>query len=142
VRTAKLISILLLVALLISVPVAADAHGFGRGLLLGLGAGLITGIAVAPRPVYVAPPVYVPPPVVYRTYPYPVPAPVPPDPASYGYSNYPSVSNFAPPPVAGSGCREWKLIDRHWEKRWNGYQGRWQNVLVEKWGWVGVPCNP
>jgi hypothetical protein len=103
-KTLKIISIVLLIVLLISVPVVADAHwGFGGGLLLGLGTGLITGFAFAPRPVYVAPPVYYapPPPVAY---PYRVPAPVPPDPAASGYSNNASVSSANPPPVGQSGC--------------------------------------
>ena len=141
-KTLRIISIVLLIVLLISVPVVADAHwGFGGGLLLGLGTGLITGFAFAPRPVYVAPPVYYapPPPVAY---PYRVPAPVPPDPAASGYSNNASVSSANPPPVGQSGCREWRMINRHWEKRWAPNYGGWQTVLEERWGWVGVPCNP
>ena len=123
-KTARLLSVLLLIALLVSIPVSADAHGFGGGLLVGLGAGLLTGLAVAPRPVY-APPVYIPPPVDYRAYPYAA-APAP----AYGYSAGP----------VGPGCRAWSVIDRHWERRWDGY--RWQSVVVERWGWVGVPCTP
>jgi hypothetical protein len=71
----KLIFAGLLVALLAFMPVVADAHwGFGGGAILGFGLGLFTGLAVAPRPVYVAPPVYyAPPPPV--SYPYYGPAP-------------------------------------------------------------------
>jgi hypothetical protein len=143
-RTGKLVFTGLLIALLVSVPVAADAHwAFGGGLILGLGTGLITGFAFAPRPVYVAPPVYYapPPPAVYRSYPYSVPAPVPPDPTAYGSSNSPNISSANAPPAGQSSCREWKLINRHWEKRWDGYYGRWQTVFVERWGWVGAPCS-
>jgi len=76
-KIARFIFAGLLIALLVSMPVVADAHwGFGGGLVLGLGAGLITGFAFAPRPVYVAPPVYyAPPPAVY--YPSYVPGPPP-----------------------------------------------------------------
>ena len=140
-KTVKLLSIGLVIVLLVSVPAVADAHwGFGGGLILGFGTGLITGFAFAPRPVYGAPPVYYapPPPVAY---PYYVPAPVIPDPAASVYSNNANVSSANPPPVGQSGCREWRLINRHWEKRWAPYYGGWQNVLVERWGWAGVPCN-
>jgi hypothetical protein len=95
-KAAKFIVISLLVAFLAFMPLVADAHwGFGGGAILGFGLGLFTGLAFAPRPVYVAPPVYyaLPPPVVY---PYYVPAPVPRAPATYGYSNNPNVSSAAP----------------------------------------------
>jgi hypothetical protein len=140
-KTMKILSVALLCILLIAVPVAADAHGgFAGAAFLGLGLGLFTGFAFAPRPVYAVPPVYYapPPPAVYRYYPSFVPGPVPP--ATYGgYSenaNTPSIS----PPSEGR-CREWRLIDRHSENRWDSYQGRWQKVLVERFGWVGVPCR-
>ena len=143
-KTGKLAFIGLLIALLVSLPVVADAHwGFGGGFVLGLGTGLITGFAFAPRPVYVAPPVYyVPPPsAVYHYYPSYVAPPAPAGPTAYGYSNNPTVSSVNPPPGGQSRCREWKLINRHWEHRWDSYNGRWQNVLVERWGWVGASCN-
>lgn len=141
-KTAKWTAIILLIVFLISMPVAANAHGgFGGGVLLGLGAGLITGFAFAPRPVYVAPPVYYapPPPVVYPSPSYTL-TPVPPDPTSYEFNNA-GISSSAAPSPGQPGCREWRLVNRHWERRWDGYYGRWQNVLVERWGWVGVPCS-
>lgn len=141
-KTTKIVCVGLLIVLLVSVPAVANAHwGFGGGLVLGLGAGLLTGFAFAPRPVYVAPPVYYapPPPVAY---PYSLPAPAAPGPADYGYSNRGALSYPSPPQVGPSGCREWRIVNRHWEKRWSPYYERWQNVLVERWGWVGVSCNP
>ena len=140
-KMVRIVFIGLSIALLVSVPVVADAHwNFGGGLILGLGTGIMTGFALAPRPVYVAPPVYYapPPPVMYRYY--PVAAPVPLGPATYGYSQGPTASSANPPPGQSS-WREWKLIHRHLEKRWDPYYGRWQKVLVERWGWVVVPCN-
>jgi hypothetical protein len=139
----KILSIGLLCILLIAVPVVADAHGgFAGAAFLGFGLGLFTGFAFAPRPVYAVPPVYYapPPPAVYRYNPSYVPAPVPPATSYGGYSenvNSPSVS----PPSSAGRCREWRLIDRHLEDRWDSYQGRWQKVLVERFGWVGVPCR-
>jgi hypothetical protein len=140
-KAPRLVFIGLLVASLVFVPVIADAHWrFGGGAILGFGLGLFTGFAFAPRPVYVAPPVYYapPPPVAY---PYRVPAPVPSGPAAYDYSNNPNVSSVVPSPLGQSRCREWKLINRHPESRWDSYNGKWQTVLVERWGWVGAPCN-
>jgi len=140
-KTVRLVSIGLLIVLLVSVPAVADAHwGFGGGLILGFGTGLVTGFAFAPRPVYVAPPVYYapPPPVAY---PYYGPAPIVSGPAASGYSNNAGVPSGNPPPVGQLGCREWRLINRHWEKRWDASYGRWQSVLVERWGWAGVPCS-
>ena len=140
-RATKLVFTGLLVAFLVFSPVIADAHwGFGGGAILGFGLGLFTGFAFAPGPVYVAPPLYhAPPPPV--AYPYYSPAPVSPGPATYGYSNNPSLSSISPPPVVQSRCREWKLINRHSENRWDSYNRRWQTVLVERWGWVGAPCH-
>jgi hypothetical protein len=142
-KTVKVVFLIVLTALLIAVPAAADAHGFGGGAILGFGLGLFTGFAFAPRAVYVGPPVYyAPPPLVgYPYYPYAVPAPVPPDPEASRYSNSGNLpsAHFAPP--GQSRCREWRLIDRRWENKWDPYYGRWRAVLVEKWGWAGVPCN-
>jgi len=142
-KTAKLISVSLLVILLVSVPAAANAHwGFGGGAILGLGLGLLTGLALAPIAVHAGPVYYVPPPpAVYRPYSYSVPAPLPPGPPPYGYSNNPNVSSAYPPPTGPLRCRAWRLINRHQENRWDPYYGRWRTVLVERWGWVGVPCN-
>ncbi len=134
--------------LLITVPAVAEAHGgFGWGIGLGLGLGLLTGWAFAPGPVYVgpyvAPPLYYsPPPVVYPYSPtYYYSAPAPPASGSYTNTGSPQVSSSTPPPAGQSKCREWRMINRHWENRWDSYSGSWRPVLVEKWGWLGVPCK-
>jgi len=121
-KTTKLIVIGLVILFLISLPVAANAHGVGGGMILGFGAGLVTGYLFAPRPLYIAPPAYAaPPPVIeYR---------------------YPDAAAANPGPNVQSICREWRIINRQWENRWNPYQGRWRTVLVEKWGWVQAPCG-
>lgn len=121
-NTTKLIIIGLVIPFLISMPVAADAHGVGGGVILGFGAGLVTGYLFAPRPVYATPPVYAAPPPVIE----------------YSYTKT-LASN--PAPNLESICREWRIIDRHWEDRWNPYHGRWRTVLVEKWGWVQRSCS-
>jgi len=133
----------LLGVLLVAVPVAAEAHGgFGVGAVFGLGLGFLTGLAFAPAPVYVAPPVYYPPPVIYRDYPpYYGSAPASPAPGAYGNPGNSTISSSNTPPVMQSRCREWRMINRHWENRWDPYYGRWRAVLVEKWGWAGIPCN-
>ncbi len=123
----------------------AEAHwrhyGGGGGVILGFGAGLATGIILAPRPVYVPPPVYVVPPpvVVYPSPNYYPPAPPPQEPPASGYEQQSTV--VPPPPAANGNCREWRMIDRHLEDRWDSYYGRWQTVPVERWGWVEVPCK-
>ena len=139
---AKVIAACLLILSLVSLPVVAEARG-GAGALLGFGAGLITGYLFAPRPVYVAPPVYAAPPVYVTPPPVSppdyVPAPAPPTPPASGYSD--SANTAGPPPGTQTQCREWRLIDRHLEDRWDSYYGKWQQVPVERWGWVEVPCN-
>ncbi len=133
----------LLCALLVAVPVAAEAHGgFGAGAFWGLGFGLLTGLALAPAPVYVAPPVYYPPPAIYRYDPsYYGSAPVSPPSGAYGYSSNSTVSGSNVSSPGQSKCREWRMINRHWENKWDSYYGRWRAVLVEKWGWAPVPCR-
>ena len=126
----KLLLVGLLAVSLVSVPVMAEAHWHhgGGGLFLGFGAGLLSGYLLAPRPVYVAPP------PVY------VPAPPPPyQPPESGYSY--GTTQAVPPPSARGTCREWRMIARHLEDRWDSYAGRWQSVPVEKWGWVDKPCT-
>jgi hypothetical protein len=132
----KLLLVGLLAVSLVSVPVVADAHWHhrGGGLFLGFGAGLLSGYLLAPRPVYVAPPVFVAPPPVYA--PTPPPAYQPPE-SGYSYG----LTQAVPPPTAQGKCREWRMIDRHLENRWDSYAGRWQSIPVEKWGWVDVLCN-
>jgi len=144
-KTAKVVVIGLLIALLVFLPAVAETHwGYGGGAFLGFGLGLFTGLLLAPKPVYVAPPAYYayapPPPVAYNSYPYYVPSPASPGPTASGYSNNAAVlpANLAPPGQAR--CREWRLIGRNWQNRWDPYSGRWQTVLVKRWGWVGVPC--
>ncbi len=132
------------------VPAAAHWHGNGYGyggaeVFFGFGAGLLTGYLLAPRPVYVAPPVYIAPPVY--AYPPPVvyiPPPPPTAPPVSGYTQPPppNVASAPPPPGAQNKCREWKMIERRFEDRWDSYNGSWQSVPIEKWGWVNVPCNP
>lgn len=127
-----------------SVP-PAEAHwrhyGGGGRVFLGFGVGLATGLILAPRPVYVSPPVYVaPPPVVdYPSANYYPPAPPPQEPPASGYEQQSAV--IPPPPEANGNCREWRMIDRHLEDRWDSYYGRWRAVPVERWGWAEVPCK-
>jgi hypothetical protein len=131
----KLLIVCLLAVSLISVPVVAEAHWHhSGGAILGFGSGLLTGYLFAPRPVYVAPPVYAAPPPVY------VPAPPPSyQPPESGYSY--GLTQAVPPPTVQGKCREWRMIDRHLENRWDSYAGKWQSIPVEKWGWVDVLCN-
>ena len=142
-KTMKRFFFVFLTTLLVAVPAIADAHGFGGGALLGFGLGLFTGFAFAPRPVYVGPPVYYapPPPVTYYASPNYLPAPAAPGPAAYGYSNRASAPPANVSPMGQSRCREWRMLDRHWENRWDAYYGRWRAILVERWGWAGAPCN-
>ncbi len=136
-KAIKFLAIGSLILLVVAVPAAADAHGGGLAVL-GFGLGLFTGLAVAPGVVYGGPVYYAPPPpVIYPSYPVSayVTVPAPSTPPSYGYSR------AIPPPSGKSTCREWSLINRRWEKRWDPNFGRWRNVLVEKWGWVAVPCQ-
>jgi len=119
------ISIGLLLIFLLTLPPAAEAsrRGRGGGVILGFGAGLLTGFLFTPRAVVVPPPVY------YA----PVPAPTPPP--VYGYSER------APQPGAQAKCREWSLLERRYQDSWDPYYGRWRSVPVEKWGWADVPCR-
>ena len=136
----KLAVLGLLIISLVSVPVVANAHWHGGGgAFWGFGAGLITGIIFAPRPVYVTPPVYVAPPPNY--YPYNSPTPLPPGPPVSGYSRDANAAPPPPSPGVDSKCREWRLIDRHMVERWDSYYGKWRQVPVEKWSWVEAPCN-
>jgi hypothetical protein len=146
IKIAKFVTAGLLVIFLFSLPAFATARG---GVFLGSGAGLLTGYLVAPRPVYVAPPVYIAQPQVVQGNSESVPAPPaaptqppaavppPPAPSTPGYSGSANV----PAPGNQAKCREWKMVDRHLEDRWDSYNGKWRQVPVEKWGWVEVPCN-
>lgn len=128
---------------------AADAHWRGGGrVFLGFGAGLLTGYLFAPRvyypaPVYVPPPVYVtptyvtPPPVVEYSSPAYGQPPVAPGPPP-GYTEN---ANIPPPPGPQSKCREWRLMERRYEDRWDSWSGGYRTVPVEKWGWAEIPCN-
>ena len=145
-KKAKWVTAGLLLILFFSLPAAANAPG---GFFLGFGTGLLTGYLAAPRPVYVAPPVYVAQPQLVQVYPENAPAPpaeqtpppavgeAPPVPSPFGYSG----SATAPAPGNQAKCREWKMIDRHFEDRWDSYYRKSRQVPVEKWDWVEVPCN-
>jgi hypothetical protein len=135
-KKTKTIAVFILILCLVLLPVAADARGGGGRFLFGFGAGLLTGYLFVPRPVYVPPPVYAAPPSVSSPEYYP--APVPP-PAAYEYST--DARAAGPPPSSEAKCREWRMLDRRLEDRWDSYYGRWRQVPVEKWGWIDVPCN-
>ncbi len=130
-RTITRVSICLLIASLVFLPTAAEAHRQGGQVFWGFGVGLLTGYLFAPRTVVVAPPAVVAPAPVYRA-PY-VPAPT----ASPVYR----YSNSAPRPDANAKCREWRLIERYHQDSWDAYAGKWRSTPVEKWGWVEVPCG-
>lgn len=121
------IGVCLLLVSLLCLPAAAEAHRHGSGgdVFLGFGVGLLTGYLFAPRTVVAAPPVY------YAPYP---PAP-PAAPPVNGYSYH------APQPGTHAKCREWRLLERHYQDTWDSYYGRWRTVPVEKWGWMEVPCD-
>lgn len=138
-RKVKIVTAGLSILLWFSLPVAADAH---EGLFLGLDAGLLTGDLAVPRPVYVTQP------QMAQGYPGNVPirpagqtpppaeVPLPPAPPTPGYSG----TATAPTPGNQAKCREWKMIERHLEDRWDSNSGKWRQVPVEKWDWVEVPC--
>jgi hypothetical protein len=142
-KTAKWIIIGLIIVVFIGAPVLANAYvGYGGAAFFGFGLGLFTGLAFSPRPVYVGPGYY-PPPLIYRS---PVYFVLPQDytsasvpPSSYGYSDQARVLSVSPS-ISGR-CREWRLLDRHLEDRWDGNYGRSQKVLVERFGWVAVSCR-
>jgi len=52
----------------------------------------------------------------------------------------PAVSSTNPSLAGQSRCRQWKLKDKHWERRRNSFGGL-QTVLVERWGWVEFLCT-
>ena len=74
------------------------------------------------------PPGHTPPPEV---------APPPPAAPPSGYSG----KGPARAPGDQAKRREWKMIDRHLENRWDASSERWRQVPVEKWNWVEVPCG-
>jgi hypothetical protein len=67
----------------------------------------------------------------------PPPPGAPPPPGQPG----PGGSAVSPPPPPGpeARCREWKMVDRRMESRYD--RGLWQQVPVERWDWVDVPCS-
>ncbi len=126
----------LLIVLLVALPTVAEAHGgFGVGAIFGLGLGFLTGLAFAPGPAYVASPVYYPPPPVGYVYEpsYYGPGPAAPRQEVYGNHESSKVSSFTVPLTGQARCREWGMINRHWENKWDPYYG--------KWGWAAVRCN-
>ena len=146
IKKIKFVTAGLLIVLLFSLPAAANARG---EFFIEFGAGLLTGYLLAPRPIYVAPPAYVLPPQVVQIYPSTGPTPPPgqgppsevipalPAPPTSGYAG------SATPPEADNQakCREWRLVDSRLEDRWDSYSGKWQQVPVEKWDWVEIPCD-
>jgi hypothetical protein len=52
-----------------------------------------------------------------------------------------SSSTAAPTPGDQPKCREWKVIERHMEYKFDSSTGQYREVPVEKWGWVEVPCD-
>ncbi len=156
-KKVKVITGGLLMIFLFSQPVVAYGHWSGAGAVLGFGTGLITGYLLAPKSAYAVPPAYVAPPPAAQPYPevaqaspdnVPAPPPgqtpppemLPPPPPAPPPSGY---SGGGPVPAPGNQakCREWKMIDRHLENRWDSYSGKWRQVPVEKWDWVEVPCG-
>jgi hypothetical protein len=135
----------LLVVLLLFLPAAAFARG---EFFIEFGAGLLTGYLLPPKPIYVAPPAYVLPPQVVQVYPGPGPTsppaqapnseavPPPPAPPASGYVR----SATHPEPDLQEKCREWRRVDKRLEDRWDPTAGKWQQVPVEKWDWVDIPC--
>lgn len=146
IKKAQWVTAGLLIVLLFSLPAAANARG---EFFIEFGAGLLTGYLLAPRPIYVAPPAYVLPPQVVQIYPGTGPTPppgqapppevIPPPPAppTSGYAG----SATPPEPNNQAKCREWRNVDRRLEDRWDSYSGKWQQVPVEKWDWVEIPCD-
>jgi hypothetical protein len=131
---------LLIVLLFFSWPAAAS--GLGESII-GSEAGLPTGFPLALRPIYMTPPAYLLPLQVAQispgTKPTPPPEgiPSPPPPPTPGFAG----SATPPEPDRQAKCREWRMIDRHLEDRWDPYSAKWQQVPVEKWDWVGIPCD-
>ncbi len=121
-------------------PAAADVHWRGGSALPDLTAG-VTGSLLAPHVYAASAPVNdpanaAPPPPAGSNIP-PAPpniAPPPPGP--------PGPESAVSPPLPGgeAKCREWKMVERRVEDRWDSY-GKKQQVPVEKWDWVDVPCN-
>ena len=138
----------LLMILSLSLPAAAAAAGARENSSIGFGAGLLGGYLPAPSPIYVAPPAYPLPPQVVQLYPDPgltssprqgpPPEVMPPPPPSA--SEY---AKSAPPPGPDDQmkCREWRVVERRSEDRWDSNLGKWQQVPVEKWDWVEIPCD-
>ena len=138
----------LLMILSFSLPAAAAAAGARGDSFTGFGAGLLAGYLPAPRPIYVVPPAYPLPPQVVQIYPDPGPTSSPsqgpppevmppPPPSASGYAS------SAPPPGPDDQmkCREWRMVERRSEDRWDSNLGKWQQVPVEKWDWVEIPCD-
>jgi hypothetical protein len=136
---------LLIILLLPAAAAAASARG---DFFIGFGAGLLAGYLPAPRPIYVAPPAYTLPPQVVQIYPDsgptsspgqgPPPGVIPPP-----VPSAPEYAHSAPPPDpdAQAKCREWRVVERRSEDRWDSNSGKWQQVPVEKWDWVEIPCD-
>jgi hypothetical protein len=69
----------------------------------------------------------------------PPPTAVPPPPTPSTSSELGSTT--APPPGDQAKCREWKMIERRMEYKFDSSTGQYREVPVEKWDWVEVPCD-
>ena len=97
----------------------------GNAQISGPGSGPpSSAIPPAPTP----PPAFTPPPAS------------PPPPAASG----PGYEGSAPGPVPGpqAKCREWRMIERHMEYKFDQSTGKYREAPLEKWDWVDVPCGP
>jgi hypothetical protein len=72
--------------------------------------------------------------------PSPIVVPFPPTPPASGNLGGASTST-APVPGSQTKCREWKMIERRTEDRFDPSTGTIREVPFEKWDWVKVPCK-
>jgi hypothetical protein len=135
----------LLVFFLLAWVAFAEAH---EGFIGGFESEGPTGYLATPGPVYKPLANSAPPQQMAQVYPGSAPAPSPgqtppievPPPPPPSPSGYPD-SAAAPTPGNQAKCREWKMIDRHFEDRWDSNSGKWRQVPIEKWDWVETPCD-
>ncbi len=123
-------------------PADAIAAGARGGTLL------LVGYLPGAGPTYVAPPANPLPPQVVQVYPDLGPASSrgqgpssevmpPPSPSDPEYAS----SIPSPGPDGQMKCREWRMVERRLEERWDSNSGKWPQVPVEKWDWVDTPCD-
>ncbi len=129
-----------LIASLIFLPAMAEAGWRGGDMTPGLGKSVLTDqgpalqlyAAAASDPANTPP---VPPPANEPPAPQNAPLPPPGQPGPDGTVSAP------PHPGPEAKCREWKMVERRMENRWDSYNNRWHQIPVEKWDWVDVPCG-